>query len=130
MQKTLSIQVDKIRISRCVSGSHADSFVDDPLEIKKILRLVEGKSERYPYFIDSPQLTTRFRIELYSGQKVVERITLVEDFLRRDNKWYRMADSSLKEEFVRQTAGALVAKIGVCTFGKPPRQRTKTNRRA
>lgn len=122
MRKTISSQVDRIRISRCVAGSHADSSVDDPQEIEKIIKLVKGKTKRYRYFIDSPQLATRFRVEFYNGQNLVERISLTEDFLRRDGKWYHMANSSLKEELVRQTESALVAKIGVCTFGKPQRQ--------
>jgi len=119
MQKSIPVHVDRIRISRCISGEHVDSFVDDPKEIDRIIRLIGGKSEKVQFFIDSEQLVPAFRIELYNGQGLVERMSLIGEYLRRKSKWHRMADSSLKDELIRQTQNALEAKIGPCV----PRER-------
>jgi len=90
MPKTLDAKVDKILIWMPHIG---ETTIEDPTEIKKIVRLVQRKAERYKYFIDSPQLTPRFRIQLYNGKELLERIAVTGDFLKfilRNDKWYLM----------------------------------------
>ena len=109
-------QANRIRITTFVEGKYGDKFIDARAEIEKIVRLVRGKAEEFPYFVDSPELAM-FRIEFYSDEQLLERIGVTGDFIHRDNEWYLMRDSSLTEELNRYTGDVHFSQMPSCTFG-------------
>jgi hypothetical protein len=108
---------NRIRITRFVEGGYGDKIVDTPVEIEKIAELTQREAEKCPYFDDNPALPM-FRIELYSGAELIERIGVTGDFVCRNDEWYLMPDSSLAEELRKCTEDVQFAQMPPCAFVK------------
>lgn len=109
--KRISKEIDRIEIAKfSIKSGSGIKVVNDPKDIGKIVEILQQPFEKFEDFVHSP-LLPMFRIELFQRDKMVLRIPVAGNFVKKSDDWYLMTNPELLKELMRKTKNIPLQKM-------------------